>query len=280
MKPVVSVVMPTRGRVSFVRRAILSVIDQSFPEFELLILDNTPSKEKEAVRQLATLDSRIIFVNRGEVGLTEARHLGAVLAKGKLLALLDSDDYWAKRRLERHVETWNHNGIGLSWDRWAEANEREFKVFPQPFKGGLIPPPNVAVKLYGWNFIHASSGIVSTHFARTQGFPLRNIMSSDWALFMKAAERQTSYFLTETLSFKDIHAPERVTDVMTQEVEAEISSIRNWFLMNRPRIYGTLYAKRKLSSFVRKARWGRRIVDVLERTRKYRPGPSPMNRSH
>ena len=107
MKPVVSVVMPTRGRVSFVRRAILSVIDQSFPEFELLILDNTPSKEKEAVRQLATLDSRIIFVNRGEVGLTEARHLGAVLAKGKLLALLDSDDYWAKGRLERHVETWN-----------------------------------------------------------------------------------------------------------------------------------------------------------------------------
>ena len=159
MGPTVSVVMPTRGRPAYVRRAINSVLGQSFPDFELLILDNSLQPDKDKIREMSTLDSRILFVDRGNVGVTEARKLGAVLAHGKLFALLDSDDYWARERLEKHVEVWSHNRIGLSWDRWAEVHENELRVPPQPFSSGLIQAPKPAVKLYNWNFIHASAGI-------------------------------------------------------------------------------------------------------------------------
>src|SRR3989304_806334 len=104
MRPTVSVAMPTRGRPAYVKRAIMSVLEQSFPDFELLILDNSPQLEKEKIRELSNRDSRIVFVDRGDIGVTEARKLGAMLSQGKLFALLDSDDYWDQERLKKHVE--------------------------------------------------------------------------------------------------------------------------------------------------------------------------------
>src|SRR5207253_5505003 len=111
MGPTVSVVMPTRGRPTYVRRAINSVLNQSFADFELLILDNSADAEKEMISEMSASDSRLRFVDRGEIGLTQARKLGAVLSRGKLYSLLDSDDFWAPDRLQKHVSVWSHNRI-------------------------------------------------------------------------------------------------------------------------------------------------------------------------
>jgi len=131
---------------------------------------------------------RITYLDIGNTGLTGARKLLADIAQGKLLALMDSDDFWSPERLQRHVDVWNHNLIGLSWDRWARSDGIRRRVFPQPFSPGLIPAPKVAQKLYSWNFIHASAGVVSARFARKEGFPIFEITSSDWPLFMRAAQ--------------------------------------------------------------------------------------------
>ncbi len=248
MTPIVSVVMPTRGRPTYVERAVASVLEQSLRDFEVLILDNSSRIEKERIREISKRDSRIVFVDRGNIGITAARKLGAELSRGKLFALLDSDDYWDHARLERHVEVWSRNRVGLTWDRWAEVHEKRFREFPQPFSEGLIPPPKVAVRLYKLNFIHASSGIVSTGFARSLGFPFPDIMSSDWTLFMRAAEYYPAYFLRQTLSYKETDSPERVTNIETQDLfQNEILTVRRWSLLNRPRIYGPDYLKRRVT---------------------------------
>jgi len=238
--------MPTRGRPDFVERAVTSVLRQTFSDFELLILDNTPLPTQDSIKKISESDPRIRFVDRGNVGVTPARKLGAELSKGKLFALLDSDDYWDPTRLEKHVRVWSDNRIGLSWDRWAEVSEGALSEFPQPFQAGQIEPPKVAVKLYKRNFIHASSGIVSTNFARLLGFPFARIMSSDWTLFMRAAEYYRAYFIDETLSFKELSAPERITDAGGRDFFSwEILTVRRWLLINRPRIYGVDYLRRK-----------------------------------
>src|SRR5690348_4854477 len=105
--------MPTRGRSAFVSRAIKSVLNQSFTDFEFLILDNSSRPEKEKIREMSKIDSRITFVDRGDIGVTDARKLGASMARGKLFALLDSDDYWDQHRLTRHAQVWNRSRIGL-----------------------------------------------------------------------------------------------------------------------------------------------------------------------
>jgi glycosyltransferase involved in cell wall biosynthesis len=220
------------------------VLQQSFEDFELLILDNSSHDDKEEIRQMSERDSRIRFIERGRVGITEARRLGAMLSRGKLFALLDSDDYWSRERLERHVQAWTENSIGLSWDRWAEVHGSAQNTYPQPFPEGKIGSSRVAVMLYRSNFIHASAGIVSTNFAREQGFPLLDILSSDWVLFLRAAEYYPAYFIEETLSFKDTSSEERVT--VTEDprrLKKQDLAIQRWALMERPRIYGIEYLK-------------------------------------
>ena len=244
--------MPTRGRPVYVRRAIASVIGQSFDDFELIILDNTPRPEQDEIRKLSGTDPRILFVDRGNIDVTAARKLGAQLSRGKLLALLDSDDYWDRERLEKHASVWRNNRIGLSWDRWAEVGKRAQEGLPQPFPAGLIEPPKVAVRLFRRNFIHASSGIVSTSFARAHGFPFAKMTSSDWTLFMRAAEYYYSYFIDETLSFKEVDSPQRITDTESRDFFSwETTMVKRWSLINRPRIYAVDYVRRKAQKRLR-----------------------------
>ncbi len=255
MNPTVSVVMPTRGRPVFVDRALRSVLEQSFQNFEIIILDNSPAPERERIRKFAEIDSRIRFIERGNTSVTEARRSGAMLSSGKLFSLLDSDDYWAKERLTKHVEVWERNYIGLSWDRWSEVRGNAVKPHPQPFPGGLIQRPKVATKLYEGNFIHASAGIVSSDFARQLGFPRPDIMSSDWILFMRAAEYYPSCFLDETLSFNELGSPNRVTDTVSRDfLRKELLTVRRWALLSRPSIYGTQYIQTKTQWVLRKIR--------------------------
>jgi FkbM family methyltransferase len=253
--PLVSIVMPTRGRPAFVGRAIKSALNQSFGDFELVILDNSPGPVKEMIQDMSNSDPRIVFVDRGDIGVTEARKLGASISRGTLFALLDSDDYWDHDRLKRHLQVWNQGHIGLSWDRWAEVGQDALNVFPQPFREGLVPPPMVAAQLYWSNFIHASAGIVTTVFAKKLGFPLLEIMSSDWTLFMRAAEYYPAYFIGDCLTYKEIGSPERVSNVETKEFFArETSAIRNWALHHRPGLYGPEYAKRRIRRIISKVR--------------------------
>jgi glycosyltransferase involved in cell wall biosynthesis len=241
----VSIVMPTRGRQTYIRRAVASVLRQSLDSFELIILDNTPGPEQDAIRNIST-DPRIRFVDRGDIDVTAARKLGADLSRGKLFALLDSDDYWEPERLEKHVRVWSDNRIGLSWDRWVEVGEGAMGELLRPFPAGLVKPPKVAVRLFRRNFIHASSGIVSTRFARSLGFPFPRIISSDWTLFMRAAEYYPAYFIDETLSFKEVDSPQRITDTKGQDFFSwETITVKRWSLIHRPRIYAVDYLRRK-----------------------------------
>jgi FkbM family methyltransferase len=252
LTPLISVAMPTRGRSNFVRRAVASVLDQSFTDFEVLILDNSPPNEKENIRELSRSDSRIKFIDRGDTGVTDARKLGASLSHGVLFSLLDSDDYWDRDRLAKHIEVWRRNRIGLSWDKWAEVNHGVANEFAQPFSEGTIKPPSVAARLYSFNFIHASAGIVLTRFANELGFPITNIMSSDWTLFMRAAEYYSAYFINECLSYKENDAPERVSNSESREVlESEVRIIRRWALLHRPGVYGYHYARKKAVAFLK-----------------------------
>jgi len=253
MGPTVSVVMPTRGRPTYVRRAVNSVLSQTFADFELLILDNSDDAEKEEIREISASDSRLRFVDRGDIGLTQARKLGAVLSRGKLYALLDSDDFWTSDRLQKHVDVWGHNCIGLSWDRWAEVRGSLITKYPQPVSEGIISPRSLSTKLYRSNFIHASAGVVSTIFAKKSGFPILDILSSDWVLFMRAAEHFSAFFIGETLSYKETHSPQRVSDIESQSfLRKQNLAIQRWMMLNSPGIYGLEFIKGHMNRLIRR----------------------------
>ena len=100
--PTVSVVMPVYNVERFVEHAIHSVLNQSFTDFELIIIDDGGNDASmDIVRKVE--DVRIRIISQANRGLAGARNTGIAAARGSFVALIDSDDAMHPTKLERHV---------------------------------------------------------------------------------------------------------------------------------------------------------------------------------
>lgn len=103
--PQVSVVLPTRDRAGLLSRAIESVLDQTFQELELIVVDDASRDDSAAtLERYAAADARI-RVQRMEapVGAAAARNVGIWLGRGAYVAFIDDDAEYLPRKLERQV---------------------------------------------------------------------------------------------------------------------------------------------------------------------------------
>ncbi|WP_323751037.1 glycosyltransferase family 2 protein [Marinobacter sp.] len=122
--PKVSVIMPVYNVASFVAQAVQSVLDQSFPDFELLIVDDCSPDNSIAICEAFSDDRIRIVKHTVNRGLAGARNTGIRNAEGKYLAFLDSDDYWDMEKLRLHVQHLDENPhIGISFSRSAFVDE-------------------------------------------------------------------------------------------------------------------------------------------------------------
>lgn len=86
--------MPTYNRSWIVGRAIKSVLEQSFKDFELIIVNDGSTDDTDLVIKHFTDDRIIIVKSETNGGLSHARNLGLKKAKGEIVAYLDSDNLW------------------------------------------------------------------------------------------------------------------------------------------------------------------------------------------
>jgi len=116
----ISVVMPTYNHAAFIGGAIGSVLNQTYSNFELIIVDNYSGDNTEAV-VTACGDSRIRYVkflNKGIIAA--ARNYGIRLARGEYVAFLDSDDLWMPEKLELQMDSFNRVGdTALVYSRFS-----------------------------------------------------------------------------------------------------------------------------------------------------------------
>ena len=105
-KPVVSVIMPAYNAERFIEEAVASVVNQSFTDWELIIIDDGSKDETVSVaKAIAQQDDRItVICNQQNMGVARTRNRGFDLAKGQWVALLDSDDIWHSDKLEKQLE--------------------------------------------------------------------------------------------------------------------------------------------------------------------------------
>jgi Glycosyl transferase family 2 len=90
--PDVSIVMPTYNRLATIRRAIGSVLAQSFTEWELIVVDDGSTDGTDTA--LSYQDDRIRIVRTPNRGAAAARNVGVSLSRGRYITFLDSDDEW------------------------------------------------------------------------------------------------------------------------------------------------------------------------------------------
>ncbi|WP_227374010.1 glycosyltransferase family 2 protein [Haladaptatus halobius] len=103
-EPTVSVVLPTYDRGDVVGDAIESVLDQTYRNLELLVVDGGSTDETLAVVESAA-DPRLSYLRRDEPeGVSAARNIGIRAAEGELVAFIDSDDRWRREKLRKQVD--------------------------------------------------------------------------------------------------------------------------------------------------------------------------------
>ncbi|PAV14384.1 hypothetical protein ASJ81_14025 [Methanosarcina spelaei] len=97
--PLVSVVIPLYNKELYVSRALYSVLNQTFQEFEIIIIDDgSTDKSAEVVKNF--VDPRIRLIHQENGGVSAARNKGIEKAKANLIAFLDADDEWTPSFLE------------------------------------------------------------------------------------------------------------------------------------------------------------------------------------
>ena len=116
MPPLVSVIMPCFNGEATITKAIESVLQQSFRDFELIIVDDASTdKSIEIIEDYKKLDRRIIKIinSHGIHGVSHARNLGIERAKGRFICFLDCDDYLTLDSLRRRVDILNSTDVSV-----------------------------------------------------------------------------------------------------------------------------------------------------------------------
>ncbi len=106
--PEVSVILPTRNRKQFLREAVQSVLDQTYQDWELLVIDDgSPEGENAFIQQYN--DCRILYFRQKPMGRSKARNNGLLHASGNFIAFLDDDDLFMPDKLEKELQCFHEN---------------------------------------------------------------------------------------------------------------------------------------------------------------------------
>jgi glycosyltransferase involved in cell wall biosynthesis len=183
--PVVSVIMPTYNRASIILRAIDSVLEQTFTDFELIIIDDGSTDDTREVI-VRRSDSRVRVLGQTHKGAAAARNLGIRTASGKYIAYLDTDNIWHKNFLEIMVGEIDDNILIYSSRNLLLCDALNGK--PRIIARKVDRPAYNPTELLSRNFIDTNSVLHARGVFKTVEMFDENLKTlQDWDLFTRMA---------------------------------------------------------------------------------------------
>lgn len=130
MGDLVSVIVPVYNTASYLERCVVSVLNQTYCNFELLLIDDGSTDGSELIcDKYAESDTRIIAIHKLNGGVSSARNLGLQNMKGKYFMFLDSDDWLENVTLQVCVDAINsENADGVVFGRKELKDNRIVKI--------------------------------------------------------------------------------------------------------------------------------------------------------
>lgn len=145
-EPAVSVITPTYDRGIYLLQAIQSVVGQTFPHWELLVLDDGSTDGTRGV-VAALKDPRITLVTGSHCGNPAAlRNRGLQSARGRHVAFLDSDDLWEPAKLEWQLAAMADTGCRWCYTGFSMVDDARRPILPTtggrwvPYSGAIVAP--------------------------------------------------------------------------------------------------------------------------------------------
>lgn len=155
----IDVIIPTFNRSQIVKRAIESVLNQSFKQFQLYIIDDGSTDDTELQMAQYEKSPNIHFLKKINSGVSAARNLGIIKSKSDWITFLDSDDEWLPHKLDSQVkfisqnpqlrfvhsnEIWIRNGQRVNAKKKFDKSNQD--IFKRSLETCLISPSTVMIK--------------------------------------------------------------------------------------------------------------------------------------
>ncbi len=178
----ISIVMPAYNCEKYIENSIKSVINQTYSNWELIIIDDgSKDKTLEIIKNFQIKDSRIkSYPNEKNIGVSATRNRGIDLALGEWIAFLDSDDLWEPSKLEKQFELIKSKEAEFTFTGSSYINENG-----ENFKGIFEVPQEVTYKiLRNQNVISCSSVLIKKKFFRDIKMEKDDI-HEDYAVWLK-----------------------------------------------------------------------------------------------
>ncbi len=206
--PRVSVIIPTYNRRQFLKEAIDSVLNQTFKDVELIVVDDGSTDGTEEL--VSAYGKKIRYIWQMNKGPAAARNKGTEIASGEYIAFLDSDDLWLPRKLEKQIdffnlnpeakicytdEIWIKNGIRVN----PKKKHAKYSgwIYPYCLPLCIISPSSVLIKRELWNTI--------------EGFDENFFVCEDYELWLRIGAQYPIFFLPDKLIIKRGGHPDQLS---------------------------------------------------------------------
>ncbi|AQQ08409.1 putative glycosyltransferase EpsJ [Sedimentisphaera cyanobacteriorum] len=191
MKPEISVIMPLYNKEKTVKRAIDSILAQSFEDFELIIVND---ESNDSSREIAACcsDQRIRIIDRENGGSGAARNTGIENANAGLLAFLDADDEWVPLYLQNAYNEMKRANVGIvgttyyEFPKGIDIADNLGKTALREGIGKISARDNTLSAFERLQFFHVGNSLVKTDLARNvRGFDNKKRNGVDTVFFYK-----------------------------------------------------------------------------------------------
>lgn len=187
--PKVSIIIPTYNSRFFIRRTVRSVMNQTFSDWELILVDDCSTDDtRDILEDLASKDDRIRFYktesNSGAPALP--KNIGLQKSKGEYIAFLDHDDEWLPSKLKEQLEIIQYSRDNIAMVS-CYLNLKNWHTNKIESVHNKFPKKNKLQNLYQRNFFVTSSGMVVKRsvFEDVGLFDSRFKVSDDWDMWLR-----------------------------------------------------------------------------------------------
>ncbi len=199
MKLSISVIIPTLNRVNLLKRALRSVLNQTLPPDEIIVIDNGSTDDTKNMIKDNFQNIKYYYLH--DKGVSKARNLGIKNSNSEWLSFLDSDDEWHRKKLEKQInfikynskckfvhsnEVWLRNGIHLN--QLKKHKKKGGNIFKNCLKMCCISPSSVILKkniFYDYGFFD-------------EGFQV----CEDYEMWLRISAKEEICFLEDKLLIK------------------------------------------------------------------------------
>ena len=191
----VSIIMPSWNTAKWIGESIGSVINQTYQNWELIIVDDCSTDNTDEVVQSYN-DKRIKYLkNEVNSGAALTRNRAIREAQGEWVAFLDSDDLWAPQKLEKMLEFMTTNGYSFAYHEYEKIDEESKPL------NIYVSGPKVVTKRKMYNYGYPGC-LTFIYSAKKHGLiQVKDIKkNNDYAILLKLCKLDNCYLLNENLA--------------------------------------------------------------------------------